>query len=350
MRKKVFLILVVIICLSIAGVLFAATDNHEREQEQTQTLVPIAATDNHEREQEQTFVPTSDPSLKLDSEGDGMNDWFEKNIAKTDPYIYNARFVIFVYVDICSTHIPIPKDPDMEQHWREFFVEKEKIPAENVFLLIGNWEDGATFPNFLEAVSKVAERSNEESFVFVSLWSHGVKNPRPSMNFADGKGYDCDGVPHYYSEISEILNRIKCKMMLVGVDSCAFESALEPLAKDAAYPRIVVRGTSNLAGTLGKEAIYYSISDVIYGNGDGYVSCEEAVQFLINDGLNEYVEPKEPRWMFINDESGDPSMIYLGDFIPKAYSYNRVILEKLKENGEYHGVSECSLKGDREIE
>ena len=331
--KKVLIALLVFALLAVAGCSFGQTPVGPKPESQ--------------------FVPTSDPSLQLDSDRDGMSDWFEENISQTNPLVYNARFVILASVDISNNYnATIPKDRcGMEQPMREFFVEKEKIPAENVFLLIGNWEDGATFSNFQEAVSKVAERSDGESFVFVFLWSHGgggpdVEENTPAMSFADGKGYQFDHHGHYYSEISKILNRIECKMMLVGVHSCALETALEPLAKDAACPRVVVFAARDLPGTLGEQAPYYTISDVIYGNGDGYVSCEEAAQFLINDGSNVYVEPKPLRNTVINDKSDMASMIYLGDFIPKAYSYNRVILKKLKENGEYHGWYGCPLEVD----
>lgn len=315
-RKAIWTCVIVglLLIVAVIGVAFTVNNNNHNHVEPTDIAV-------------------------VDSDGDGRNDWFETNIAGTDPQVYNARFVILVYVDRSKTHdAPISNSNSLQrvkQPLMEFFVEKEKIPAENVFLLVGNWEDGATPSNFEEAVSRVAQRSDAESLVFVFLSGHGGGDP-PVMWFADGKGYEV-GDSLRYTEIGEVLNEIECKEMLVGVFSCARERALEPLARGALYPRAVVYAAREIIGAMGEDIRFFSISDVIYGNGDGYVSLAEAADFLINDfnlvgGGGEKPFPPEK---IMSDESNIAPTIYLGDYIPEGYAQNRVILTELKETGQY---------------
>lgn len=331
--KKVLIALLVVALLAVAGYVFA------------QSRAPVNQVPTLPE-----FIPTSDPSFYLDSDGDGMNDWFEANIAETNPKVYNARFVILVSVRITNTHeiIPLddPYDQDLRQELREFFIEKEKIPAENVMLLVGNWEEGpgATLKNFNEAVSRVAQKSDAESLVYVFLWSHGGDGDFPAMDFADGQGYEySEGVG--YAEIGRKLNEIACKRMLVGVHSCALESALEPLAREATYPRAVVFGAREVIGAMGEDVRYYSISDVIYGNQDGYVSLEEVINFKFNEYYlrdDSLEESRRQAQVWYKDKSNIASKFYLGDYIPPRYAKNKAILTELKETGQYRGWYEHS--------
>ena len=137
--------MMVALLLIIAGAVFAAPYDYRNQEVST---------------------PASTPEIQLpDRDRDGISDWFEENIAETDPEIYNARFAIVVFVDIGGDggSIPRPREAGIlsfKEPIREFFVERQKIPAENVFLLVGNWENGATLSNFQEAVAQIVERAD----------------------------------------------------------------------------------------------------------------------------------------------------------------------------------------------
>ena len=51
------------------------------------SFVSACAKPSSETPTQETPAPTSDPSFYLDSDGDGMNDWFEENVAGYDSTI-----------------------------------------------------------------------------------------------------------------------------------------------------------------------------------------------------------------------------------------------------------------------
>lgn len=298
-------------------------------------------------EPEINIEPTDSNEIELiDSDNDGMNDWFEENIAYTNPDVYNARFVIIFWVSATSARdAPVPDDSNSYIDLIDFFTEKEEIPAENCFFLIGNWQNGATVSNLRNAIQSISQRADEESFVFVSLGSHGG-GEMPEMWGADGNGYEY-GDSILYEEVGRMLNVIECRAMLVEVVSCAEEAAVEPLAKEATYPRVVVWGGREIIGAIGEDSRYYSISDIIYGNGNGYVSLLESINFTINDydlhsGAGD-VEKWRQEEKVISDKWNLASDLYLGDYIPPGYAENKIILTIRKEAGRYYGWYDADL-------
>jgi hypothetical protein len=239
-----------------------------------------------------------------------MNDWFEENISRTDPSIYNARFVILLRAELASWDYTTPY---VMEPAREFFIEKQGIPAENVFLLTGNWQDGATLSNFEQAVTSVAQRSDPESLVFVFLWTHGGGDP-PQMCFSDGNG-TAYGDTLKYSEVGKMLSNISCKRVWVAYRSCAYETALTPLAEEITGSRVVVLADwLSLIYAMGGSLRYYNQSDA---NGDCYVSVREAVDYLIEFNETHY-DPSDEPYLLVEmvDESNIASTIYFGDYNP----------------------------------
>ena len=233
-----------------------------------------------------TSVPAflSEPSFYLDTDGDGMNDWFESNIAGTDPDVYNQRFVIYAGVassngnrlcDTATNSCVIVPDADdkVAADLREFFVEKESIPEDNVNLMI--WTE-ATENNFVAAVDEVSAKSDSESLVYVFLHSHGSDNSIPTMWFYKENGLEFGsewGEEVSYSEVGALLNGINCKQMFVCVFSCAYEDAIEPLSQGSVSPRVVAYdGPAQVLQSLGYQGM--APHD---GNQDGFVSVAEAL-------------------------------------------------------------------------
>lgn len=255
MGRKVLLFALVLAGLIVAGVAYAQfyaplVDKVSTETALTEgagggAAIPAAIGNESKAEME-----------KIDTDGDGISDWFEKNYMYTDPNVPNDRYVLFL-----TTMVGSYREGDV--WWTEkdiflHFMERNKVLSENIII-----DNATTFSEFKEYIDWLAERSDENDFVYIYLHSHGdpygggvcsesisdswVIEPGPTMEFADEQGNEHGGEIIFYRDIGKMLNRVKCNKMLIATSSCAFNASVEPLSKEAKYPRVVVAPVRNEA-------------------------------------------------------------------------------------------------------
>ena len=223
---------------------------------------------------QETPASTSDPSFYLDSDGDGMNDWFEENVAGYDSTIPSNRYVIlFSRFDedpgIYAYNIDEPY---------QFFTERGKIPSENIIRL---YSEEATGPNLKNAIELVAKESDQNDIVFLSIDTHGYTIS--SFSSGDENISSWTYMDKSYTMIDEWLDKINAKVVVVKIMACGCERAL-PLMKDGPCPRIVfVQSAGEFGGMLGENPEYAFAADTKYGDNNGYVSIKEIADVLDYD-------------------------------------------------------------------
>lgn len=156
------------------------------------------------------------------------------------------------------------------------------IPETNLFTYWGWYSDGATYENFVDSINNIALKSDENSTVYINILSHGSEGPPASMEFANGEGDQHNGPIINYSDISRMLDKIRCSQMVVIAHSCALSTAVEPLTENPAYPRIA------MAPVTEGEVLLYIIEDNwnIDKNDDKKTSVLEMYNFLKDPASN----------------------------------------------------------------
>ena len=224
---------------------------------------------------------------ELDSDNDGMSDWFEINIAGLDPKVPNDRYALLLVAGDRDLSLS-PSD------WYKFLVEKEDFQPKNIIKLEGRY---ATQPNLQTGINKIAQISDENDFVYILLNAHGNK----------GRIYLNDGyLP--YKTLDEYLDKIRAKAMFVGIEACYSGSAIEDL-KEGLYPRVII--TSTGPDTLSELNL---ISLELFGrirrgygddygvdfpniDGDGYCSVAEGFDYIkkVYQGLENPTHSNDPK-------------------------------------------------------
>lgn len=277
MRRKVLLLVLVLAGLVFAAYVVAQTFDTPTVSE---TEVISSGTGGTEivpavigNESKETEIK------KIDSDGDGMSDWFEENYTHTDPNIVNDRYALWLNTMTTETK----NERDMCLH---FFTEENRVPRENIVI-----DNSTTFSEFKEYIDWLNRTSDKNDFVYIHFHSHGGSLPEPLMHFADEQGNEY-GKMVTYREIGKMLNQVKCNKMLVTTHSCAWNTSTEPLAEEAKYPRVVAAPVSNFLAR-GFSRIFKENKEV----GDEYLTVEIWLYHLKKAG-EEY-----------NEETGDK--IYL---------------------------------------
>jgi len=165
-------------------------------------------------------------------------------------------------------------DPD-EAEATQFFIDLG-IPEQNIISYWGQDKDGATFENFRNAIDYVSSQSNNDSIIYVFILSHGYGNPNPGMEFADGNGSAHGGPIVTYTEISKMLDQIRCQKMSVICHSCALADSIYPLTENPAFQRLA------MAPVTEQEILHYVMDDwqKVDWNKDGRVSVQDVYDFL----------------------------------------------------------------------
>ena len=274
--------------------------------------------------------PSAEPNLP-DSDGDGMSDWFEENIAGYDPAVPNDRYFIYCeYLPETERELGI----EFNLTW-QILVEENGIPSQNV-LRLTNGE--ATRSNLQKAIEEIALRADDNDIVFVRLLGHA--STELILCCYDGA--------IFYSELDKWLDEIKAKAVIITVNGCQAEGAASIL-NDGPCPRIVLTGGFSMEGFYNKETadkypwlptyndygydnpdpavdyndIFFGFADKIGGNGDGYVSIGELITVLKEDvearwNTEEWRDiTYYPWWDVARDEYGIADRIYLIEHSPK---------------------------------
>lgn len=246
-----------------------------------------------------TLSPTSTPII--DSDKDGFNDWFETNIAKTDPNTPNDRYVI-VFHYIADDGEGVNFD-DATQEESDFLTKKGKIPAENIVGLSN--ETTATKENLEKAIDQVAAKSDANDLVLLQISCHGYQIARIADSTSMIEGFEL---------INQWLNKITAKAIIITVAACGADEFDYPL-KEGSCPRIVYTwiDTSMFAYALGWTPAYSEAADsrAIDSNANGYSSMTE-----ISDWLLERYCRRDPAWrelISLSDTSNIASQTYFTD-------------------------------------
>lgn len=301
MERKVLLIFLVVVGLAFATYVVAQTFNAPTVDEGNSELEIIETRGGVDGT---TAIPAE--MEKIDTDGDGMSDWFEENYSHTDPKVSNDRYLL--YIDAVGG-----KRTDCSEKMLETFIREYKFAPENTIII-----ENTTFADFTKAVDKIAEKADENDFVYVQISAHGDGGPRREFEVIETKIIDWGdgttrevgtkirmkkewkeiepfmdfftetGRDHYrveYKEIGEILDKIKCQKMLVSYSSCAGNTAVEPLNKtlnrNPEYPRVIM-GVTSISYGIGK---YVTTAPVI-----GIIRIEKQLYQKINDS---YLSMKE---------------------------------------------------------
>lgn len=272
--------------------------------------------------------PSLPPESFLDSDGDGFNNWFEANIAKTDPLTANDRYFIFFWRGDNIQWIgpdgptdasePIRRNVDLPI---QFLIGQGKVPPENIIRIT---EEEATVSALENAIERVAEMSDENDFVYIDIATHGsYAEPTREVGFMAEK-------PVKYATFNEWVDQIKARVVILNLGSCGCENAV-PILRQGSYPRIIylyLGGTGTIS-VLGANHFFGNgaeRADTQYGNNNNYVSLEE-VGILWNDNFS-----FQPNWPVLRQTSQglqpsimvDPQNIapqtYLTDYPVKSRS------------------------------
>ena len=232
------------------------------------SFVSACAKPSSETPTQETPAPTSDPSFYLDSDGDGMSDWFEENIAY-NPDVSNDRyFILFYHYDyIESSDIDLPA---------QFLIEKGKVPPENIFKLA---QEEATASALQNAIEQIAEKSDRNDIVYLGITAHGPGTI--GVTLLDVSFCAADRCIKYV-ELNEWLNQIEAKALILSISSCGDELAV-PVLKEGSCPRIVYLHAGGeflrMFGFGVNDDAAQAIVTYSYSN-DPYISVGEAADYL----------------------------------------------------------------------
>jgi hypothetical protein len=255
----------------------------------------------------------------MDKDSDGYSNWFERNIAKTDPLIPNDRYAILV-----ETYDPYEGRKQLEvDEMYDFLTGTLGWKEENIIKLL--YEDG-TFSNFQNAIDQIAAKADGNDLVYVALSGHG--SPDYSAVFQ----------PHVsYSTIDKELDKIKARALIVNISSCYSGGAIKYI-KDGPYPRIVITSANDkeenggligsLAWNLGGDLYLAATADgelkvpeslefggSRLGNQDSYVSLGEAFKLF---EITCHGRPNNPDFPLLSpqiyDSDGIAPEIFLGEY------------------------------------
>ena len=232
----------------------------------------------------ETSVPSptpSPPETLLDSDGDGMSDWFETNIANLDPLTPNDRYAI-IFNTVTEHTIPYYTNQRREEttNLKTFLVVEEKFKPENVFLFM---DKEATYENFLRTMDYLAEISDENDLIYIFIYAHGSetgfachsgKDPSEfeisdelleSVRDRYAWGYDeywerggkeearkneqirfasTTGRGIGFDEINELIGKVNYKKMLFVIDCCGARYLIEKISGE----NLVIIGREFLTG------------------------------------------------------------------------------------------------------
>lgn len=244
-------------------------------------------TDAEQNQNQQDSVTTSDTALNTEDSQNQVKAEEEKESILTEESIKQSsdsqtqnsgfndtgddRFVLSFNTMNPKDDTTIPTYAQVRKYYLDL-----GIPESNLFTYWGWYSDGGTYENFVNSINQIASKSDNNSIIYINTLSHGNEGPPSSMEFANGEGNQHYGPVIYYGEISKMLDKIRCSMMVVIAHSCAGSTAVEPLTANPDYPRVT------MAPVTEPEVLLY----IMEGNwnidrdGDGKISIQEVYNFL----------------------------------------------------------------------
>ena len=150
-------------------------------------------------------------------DGDGMCNYFEKEIAELPWNVYNGRYILLLATE----------DYGSVKMIREFFITHYKCLPQNVVELVNA---SATFTNFVKTISDWEHKITKNDIIFIVLEGHGHIG---IFQFSDKIVK--------YEEINKHLNKLQPMKLLIEVGACYGESSF-PILKNDPSPRVVTNG------------------------------------------------------------------------------------------------------------
>lgn len=186
------------------------------------------------------------PSLvikySIDTDGDGLSNWFEERFSKTAPLVRNERF--FTIMNTWEDGKTYKVNPDLfgEEIYKGLVLHFG-AKRENITLL--EYKD-ANRGNFFKAIDDVAQKSTENDFAYIIWIAHGNVG---YMGFQCGQApspyNSCDAIT--YEELAKPINKIKAKALVLFHDASRAETMLDAF-KDGPTQRVIAwdggRGTA----------------------------------------------------------------------------------------------------------
>jgi hypothetical protein len=200
--------------------------------------------------------------VNTDMDGDGMNNYFEKEIAGLPWNVYNGRYILLLCTHKGEYYIP---------EIRKFFITHYKCLPQNVVELI---DSNATFNNFAKTISDWEHKVTKNDIVFIQLVGHGNVGI-----------FEFNDKVVKYEEINEYLNKLQPMKFLIDIGACYGESAF-PILKNGPSPRAITRPLNalyftQLVPTPGR--IHYAPEPEGFDlDGNGYVSVAEIIDVQNN--------------------------------------------------------------------
>jgi len=258
----------------------------------------------------QTNETSLPQELFLDSDGDGMNDWFEANIAHYDPNVPNDRyFILFFRMMEYSEGTRENRDVHLPA---QFLIEEGKVPPENIIKMT---QGEATASALKSAIEQVAKKSDKNDLVFLSINTHGY-----NVNSFSASENNPHGIPvESYQMIGQWLGQIEAKAVIVSMSFCGDGEAV-PILREGPCPRVIYLHAGGwFLHMLGLNPGYSKKIATYYGN-DPYVSVGEVADCL------------------------DDQLVYLSDWNITRERKNAKRIVTYKKEGNYHKVDESKAK------
>lgn len=287
------------------------------------------------------------PDKLKDTDADGYNNWFEENVANTDPEVPNDRYVLLL--DASDYH---PDDPNYADRLRPeytYFTKIQKVSPDNIEVLRGI---DATYENLQNWINETAKKADKNDIVFLDTRHHGCITE-------DGEQYPhFTHDPAYYSvrSINKALDSIDAKAIVISMGHCGswHPKSMDSWLEGDNTPRVVMTGG---LGDHGFGDHYYPDGGDVDGNG--YISVkemfEQAYKHLIEHEAPQAKEkasgysaayfeaPVEA--MKKNLENYDPdgvaSELYLGD-VPEEFHNRSPSLEEIPAS-KYRAMDRLSV-------
>jgi hypothetical protein len=262
-------------------------------------------------------------SANFDLNGDGMNNYFEHNVASLSYADQpTERWSLIVNTFNVSTDIRNGKEVESFSGIKlaNFLINEEHFKPDHVTNLEYT---NATSTNFNKAIDNLSIKVGPNDIVFISLFGHGNEG---LFGFNDGQGenqeYTGENNLLYYTDFAHQLDKLHAGKILVIIKACNAASAVSILVGGA--NRVVadlddfyVRAISayclpsldyHAPITVNGKGNTYVNEDL---DGNGYVSVGEILNFrntcLVGWTENYYNAT-------ISDKSDIASNFYLGDF------------------------------------
>lgn len=298
------------------------------------------------------------PGIDLDSDKDGMSDWFEENIAGLDAQTPNERYAIILNVTTLHSRPEYTEQRRKETaNLKTFLIEEEKFKSENVFVFM---DKEATYENFRKTVDFLEKSSDENSLVYIMLQGYRYES-EGCFTFHSGKDISefeisekfVEAIKFLYkddvsleeirrdqkikraahgktitpSEFNALIEKIKCKKMFLTLNYYGAREMIDKISREntviigeMSIERVsqkLILGTVSMDALFGRESIMrecaFWLNTLADEDGNSYPSVEELFRGCIEEPKIKYLKDPEIKRAKMLDPEGIASNFYFGE-------------------------------------